>query len=58
MKPKTVERCEISGGLSLTNLFQAAGMGPKELLVIRDNAEAPWPAIRVDATGPDLLPYE
>jgi hypothetical protein len=48
---------DISGELSLGNLFQAAGLAPQELLVIRHTLKPDGLRTRADAMGPNLLPY-
>lgn len=48
---------DISGGLSLADLFQATGLAPQELLVIRHTLKPDGLRTRADAMGPNLLPY-
>ncbi len=48
---------DISGGLSLADLFQATGLAPQELLVIRHTLKPDGLRTRADAIGPNLLPY-
>lgn len=48
---------DISGGLSLGNLFQAAGLAPEAVQVIRHTLKPDGLKTRADAMGPSLLPY-
>lgn len=48
---------DISGGLSLGNLFQAAGLAPEDVQVIRHTLKPDGLKTRADAMGPSLLPY-
>ncbi len=47
----------VSGGLTLAGLFQATGLEPQELLVIRHTLKPDGLRTRADAMGPKLLPY-
>ncbi|RNL51413.1 GIY-YIG nuclease family protein [Arthrobacter oryzae] len=48
---------DISGGLTLGNLFQAAGLTPEDVQVIRHTLKPGGLKTRADAMGPGLLPY-
>jgi hypothetical protein len=48
---------DISGGLSLGSLFQAAGLAPEDVQVIRHTLKPDGLKTRADAMGPSLLPY-
>jgi hypothetical protein len=48
---------DISGGLSLGNLFRAAGLAPEDVQVIRHTLKPDGLQTRADAMGPSLLPY-
>lgn len=48
---------DISGGLRLADLFQAAGIAPQEVLVIRHTLKPDGLRTRAEARGPQLLPY-
>lgn len=47
----------ISGGLSLGNLFHAAGLAPEDVQVIRHTLKPDGLRTRADAMGPGFLPY-
>lgn len=46
-----------SGELSLGDLFQATGLAPEDVQVIRHTLKPDELRIRADAMGPNLLPY-
>jgi hypothetical protein len=48
---------DITGCLSLGNLFQAAGLAPADVQVIRHTLKPDGLKTRADAMGPSLLPY-